>query len=500
MALAFSHAYAFGQSTIDPSQPANNVSNSSLLLRRQFQAAYNDINALHTPTWFDTTFCNTAGYIIARLAGSWTCAKAIPVNLTWLGADPTGAVDAATLINTTAASLGASGGTMVLDPGVYKIGSTISIGNGTSSSGSTINNVRLEGKIGAKANPATFPGFATQTGGTTLLWSGGSAPMVSINGPMQGWGLSKLYLDCNGTATIGLQVISAQFGSSREVNISGCQTSGHKSTTVAPFGSFTNTNSFRNVYDNFFVSVPNVAGAKGIWETSGGGAITHNTCYDIWLNLTTNQIGGAASYGVYLDGTDSDFFYFYKPIIAGGSNVTIGFDYTTTAFWPAANMFFGTEPGNPTNIGTPNGLSRPNGFYGVMEANGNVYPTNVQNTLSAVPAVIGGAIDLSGQTAAIALTNSTITPYKTGMYRINYYMGITTVGTGGTGSVQFQWNDGAATQNFVSSTTSLTALGYIAGSVDAYLIGGTNLAYQTNLTGATGTPAYQLRVRLERLD
>ncbi len=44
-----------------------------------------------TPTgWFDTVWCNTAGYVIARLSGAWACSNAFPANVVWLGADPTG--------------------------------------------------------------------------------------------------------------------------------------------------------------------------------------------------------------------------------------------------------------------------------------------------------------------------------------------------------------------------------------------------------------------------
>jgi len=436
--------------------------------------------------------------MLARTTGGWVCAQGIPINLNWLGADPTGVVDISTLVNTTAASLGTTGGIMTLDPGVYKVASTLNIGNGTSSSGSTQNNVRLMGKANPKQPPGTLGGYVTQTGGVTLLWSGGASPMISIKGPMQGWAIDHLYLDCNATATIGLEIISGSFGKVDKLTIAGCPTAGIKSTTVATFGSFTNTDSLKNRFDDVFVQVPNTAAAIGVWLTSNG--TTANTDYNSFYNLTTWQLGTAASYGLYLAATDSNSFYFFKPVIGGGSNVALAFDYSITAFWPAGNMFFGTEPATPVNIGSPNGNSRPNYFYGVTEANGNSYPISLPNAQSAVPSVIGGVISRTAQTAAIGLSNLlSITPYSSGLYRINYYLDITTVGTAGTIGPQFAWLDNAQVQNAVPTPVSTLAKNYMSGSLVIYATAGANISYQTNFAGVTGSPQYSFFATVEKL-
>lgn len=44
-------------------------------------------------TWFDKAWCNTGGYIIARMVSVWTCSNAFPVNAVWFGAVGNGTTD-----------------------------------------------------------------------------------------------------------------------------------------------------------------------------------------------------------------------------------------------------------------------------------------------------------------------------------------------------------------------------------------------------------------------
>lgn len=52
-------------------------------------------------TWFDNAYCNTVGYVIARLVSVWTCSQGLPINMAWMGADNTGVVNASTIIQNT---------------------------------------------------------------------------------------------------------------------------------------------------------------------------------------------------------------------------------------------------------------------------------------------------------------------------------------------------------------------------------------------------------------
>lgn len=56
-------------------------------------------------SWFDTAYCNTVGYIIVRFTGAWTCSQAIPANVNWWGADPTGTNDSEPAFAATIAAL-----------------------------------------------------------------------------------------------------------------------------------------------------------------------------------------------------------------------------------------------------------------------------------------------------------------------------------------------------------------------------------------------------------
>ena len=83
-------------------------------------------------SWFDAAWCNTVGYAVTRLTGSWACSRGSPVNVTWFGADPTGAVDSYAAF-VAAQSSGACGGNCQLwvPKGSYKLSNTFTLNNGT---------------------------------------------------------------------------------------------------------------------------------------------------------------------------------------------------------------------------------------------------------------------------------------------------------------------------------------------------------------------------------
>jgi hypothetical protein len=85
------------------------------------------------PTWFDTAFCNTAGFIIARLSGSWQCAQGIPIPVTWLGAKGDCSTSDTAAVQAAYNAVVANGG-VIRFPGVascYLVGAI----NGTNKSG-----------------------------------------------------------------------------------------------------------------------------------------------------------------------------------------------------------------------------------------------------------------------------------------------------------------------------------------------------------------------------
>lgn len=449
------------------------------------------------PSIFDNAYCNTVGYLLARLTSQWTCVQQIPINVAWLGADKTGAADSTTIIQNAITALGTTGGIIEFEPGTYKISSTLNIGNGTTSAGSTRNNIRLRGLADPKTT-VHFPGYVAQTGGVTIQWAGaGAATMISINGPLQGWGLDRLYIDCNSTANIGVSVKSAQFGSSEKLTIAGCRTAGYFSTTVPHFGSFSFTDSYRNSFRDMYVVVPDIVGAKGVWLT--GGSIDSNTDYNTFYNLGTDQLGASATFGLYLQATDGNLFYLYNPLLQG-FQTPLAFDYTLFGGqWPAGNFFYGVE-GAPVNIGTPGSLAVPNYFSGMIEDNGNVYPTTLPNAMSALPNVIT-QMDLVAQSASIAATNiSPVPPYKTGLYRINYYLAISTTGTSGTITPSFFWGDGVSTKAFTGAAVNVNGTNYTQGAIVIYNPAGSNISYSVAFGSVVGAPRYMLRTNVEKMN
>lgn len=127
-------------------------------------------------------------------------------------------------------------------------------------------------------------------------------------------------------------------------------------------------------------------------------------------------------------------------------------------------------------------------------------------TLSSAPIVSTGALNLTGQSAAITTTTLFATTVA-GIYRLSYYLYITTAGNSVNLTGTFGWTDdsGAAANSVVTGNiacqtlgaNSTTALGL--GSVTFYAAITTNITYAMALSGAIGSGRYAVRVRLENL-
>lgn len=90
-------------------------------------------SATTASSFFDNAYCNTIGYLLVRFTSTWTCAKGIPANIVWFGADPTGVSSSTAALNSAAAT-----GAVFAPPGTFLFStapSTISSG-GVSITGS----------------------------------------------------------------------------------------------------------------------------------------------------------------------------------------------------------------------------------------------------------------------------------------------------------------------------------------------------------------------------
>src|SRR5712664_2152740 len=304
---------------------------------------------------FDSAFCATRGSLVERSATGWACSIPGTSGLPWVSngagadpayqaltnsglanmaagtvkcretgngtgapqdcgypvinitdapynADPTGSADSTTAIQNAINALPVTGGDINGPCGTYKISSTVTIGNGTTVAASTRYGVRLIG-IGGAGLPVAqmFTGFPT-TPCVVFKWAGGASPMLQINGPLQGFGIQNIAFDGNSASNRAIQVVSAQFGDSANLNFSNFTDTGLYLTTLASF-STGNADTLHNSWRNITVMVPAASGAKGIVLT-GGNTGQSNTDYNTFINTTIVQ-GNAANFGIYHQLADS---------------------------------------------------------------------------------------------------------------------------------------------------------------------------------------------------
>jgi len=174
---------------------------------------------------FDQAYCNTIGYAVFRFTGAWTCAKAIPANPVWWGADPTGVADSSTALNNCLASMSTFGGTCQFSTNngnsAYYINTAITMpANTTIKCGDTLTGVGASNSVQSwnsmnrilLGNSGTIKmGNSTTLLGCLILPSGMSFPQTSSSA----W---------TGTAV----QIPIVFGGYNEITI--------RNTTIAGFG------------------------------------------------------------------------------------------------------------------------------------------------------------------------------------------------------------------------------------------------------------------------
>lgn len=97
-------------------------------------------------SWFDTAFCNTVGYLVARTTGGWVCSRGSPVNVVWFGADPTGTNDSLAAFNAAITSGACSSVCQLWVPnGTYNLSGVLTIPTGVQLHGETRRGTILRG-------------------------------------------------------------------------------------------------------------------------------------------------------------------------------------------------------------------------------------------------------------------------------------------------------------------------------------------------------------------
>lgn len=313
------------------------------------------------------------------------------------------------------------GGTVYLPAGkTCKTTATLTIGNGSSAAASTAGGVILEGSASRNVIPNAF-GFS---GSAAAIDYQGTGAAIEIDGPLMGWGLQNLQVVCAtlSSGSVGIQVLSAQFGDSRNISVSNCAKLINSTVVSARPAGVNNADDLHNSWHNVFLKLNGSASftVYGIVETGIGGV--GNTDYNDWDNVVIDW-GGVASavgYGIDLQAADSNYhhdIHFFGN--SSGTFHSVFYDYTVTAGWPASNTIDHIDVGSTgdfTTTGTPSGSAAPNWLSDLVMTNGAVYPTALKNLIVDHMAGAWTPI-LEGSTAAGTVTYTT----QSGWFENNGY-------------------------------------------------------------------------------
>lgn len=366
-------------------------------------------------------------------ANTWTANQVFPnapfVNVVDYGADPSGVADSTVAIQNVINNLPVSGGTVWFPAGTYKISSTITIGNGTSSAASTRSGVRLIG--GGALTISLWTGFPSP-GSVVIDWEGAAhGTIFNIAGPLHGWGVENMVMGSltNVNFDIGLQVTSAGFGRVDNLAVVGAGVAGIMSTTFDPFSGVGNADSIQNTYKNILVSVPTTAFAKGIMLRGGlnvAGSPTSDTDYNTFENIYVSLATTAnTTYGIYLQACD--IISFNQVHLFGTGAGAIGFvvDYSINGAFAAPILLSNFD--NPVTTqylvtGSPTGAITGTLLVGIPRNNGgrppspsgggNVFAYLENYSLRVIPTTVAGLSALNPMQGTRAfVTDATATTF-----------------------------------------------------------------------------------------
>lgn len=280
-------------------------------------------------------------------------------------------LDTAPAINAAVASLPSRGGDVSFIPGGYRLDSPVSLGDGTASSVSTRNGMRLVGEgrgygfdgLLAPFSPVLFKLFSTN----------GEAA-VNIKGPLHGWGIDNIGITFDSSALLAtaLYVMAASFGEVNGLQIVGPNNYGIIETSRGGGASA------HNKWDNVFIHLPATApNATGLLIT-GDNTTLNGAYFDSWRNLFI-QPSNAGHTGINLQYADSVSFWNTRINKTGAAPAHgIMFNYAVKAGFPNDNTFFALDPFNNKieNTGSaPGGTIYRNEIHGLLRGNGAAVPS-----------------------------------------------------------------------------------------------------------------------------
>jgi hypothetical protein len=281
-------------------------------------------------------------------------------------------------------SLPARGGTIVCPPGAYRLDNTLQIGNGTSTTPSSINGVCLRGEGSAwgvsaygppgNASPVVFKLFGTAHSGS----------IIQINGPILGAGLENISFQFDASVAAGptaraIADYGCSFGNFQNISVLTPRDIGILESTVKGAAG-AQRNTWRNVLillDNT-ISLPTAAAIVIAADTSSGST---DRAFDSWENVNIIP-SNTQQCGVELQYVDSIKFWnlSINPVSVDPPVVCTAllFNYLAQSPYPNGCVFYGIDVyGNVvSNAGTaPTNLNYLNRIYGFSQDNGAPIPS-----------------------------------------------------------------------------------------------------------------------------
>ena len=317
-----------------------------------------------------------------------------PVTKPQYGAVCDGVTDDHAAIQAAINDAGAHGsGEVVIPPGTCYLGTTgIQVGTGGDGTFSSYGSVVLVGKGG----PGSI--YPMPSGVPRLTYAGDGAA-VKFAGPLQGWGVRHLRIDCTkltSPSSIGLLFVSSSYGVSQDFAVQNCfQDMLGTTVNITPTGGTVGqANTNNNVFSGFQLMIgEGGAAATGLTALhlsggSSGGTVTGDSFFNTFDNglieaCATNSI---TENGIYLDIADSNRFKDVLIATCTGPPSTfrsIVVDWSvpvSSGYFPAADIFDRVDT-NPTRAGTVSytfiGTPQPGTqewFTNITTNNGDFYP------------------------------------------------------------------------------------------------------------------------------
>ncbi|MGH9821718.1 MAG: hypothetical protein ACREDR_00445 [Blastocatellia bacterium] len=113
------------------------------------------------------------------------------------------------------------------------------------------------------------------------------------------------------------------------------------------------------------------------------------------------------------------------------------------------------------------------------------------------PVIVNGEL-IPGIIANIAAT-PLFTPKVSGLFKLSYYLGVTTIGTGGASTLVVTFTDDVQAQSTTINGPALNTLVPVSGSYIFRAVAGQAISFAINIANPTGNPQLQAHLVLEQL-